>query len=92
MVDEQEKHRRCAELIKLSEEKTKAFYERHIGEEMEVLFERSTRGKAMHGFTPNYIRVELAAKDAREEYDNQLMRVRLGAFNRDGSALKAIGL
>ena len=92
VVDEQEKHRRCAELIKLSEEKTKAFYERHIGEEMEVLFERSTRGKAMHGFTPNYIRVELAAKDAREEYDNQLMRVRLGAFNRDGSALKAIGL
>ena len=56
------------------------------------VFERSTRGKAMHGFTPNYIRVELAAKDAREEYDNQLMRVRLGAFNRDGSALKAIGL
>ena len=42
----------------------------------------------MHGFTANYIRVELPAKLAKEEYDNQILRVRLGEFNRDKSALQ----
>ena len=43
----------------------------------------------MHGFTRNYIRVELPPQLAKEEYDNQLMRVHLGEFNFDKSALKA---
>ena len=43
----------------------------------------------MHGFTRNYIRVELPPQLARAEYDNRLMRVRLGGFNFDKSALKA---
>ena len=43
----------------------------------------------MHGFTKNYVRVELSPRDAKEEYDNQLIRVRLGDFNHDKSALKA---
>jgi threonylcarbamoyladenosine tRNA methylthiotransferase MtaB len=43
----------------------------------------------MHGFTKNYIRVELPAADARPEYDNQLLTVVLGDFNHDGSALRA---
>jgi threonylcarbamoyladenosine tRNA methylthiotransferase MtaB len=42
----------------------------------------------MHGFTKNYIRVELPAAHAREEYDNQLMTVRLGDFNHDKTALR----
>ena len=42
----------------------------------------------MHGFTDNYIRVELAPAMAREEYDNQLMTVRLGEFNHDHTALR----
>ena len=54
-----------------------------------MLFEKASRGKAMHGFTANYIRVELPASAAKEEYDNQIMRVKLGAFNNDGTALKA---
>ena len=41
----------------------------------------------MHGFTDNYIRVELPARMAREEYDNRLFKLRLGSFNRDRSAL-----
>ena len=41
----------------------------------------------MHGFTKNYIRVELPATMAREEYDNELVMVRLGGFNHDKSAL-----
>lgn len=90
VVDDQEKRRRADMLLALSDEKTQAFYEQHIGTEAEVLFERSVRGKAMHGFTKNYVRVELSPRDAREEYDNQLMRVRLGDFSRDRSALNAI--
>lgn len=86
-VSEQEKKQRSKRLLDLSDEKTQAFYARHIGQDAEVLFERSARGKAMHGFTRNYIRVELPASQVREEYDNQLMRVRLGDFNRDHTAL-----
>jgi threonylcarbamoyladenosine tRNA methylthiotransferase MtaB len=56
---------------------------------MEVLFEKTARGKAMHGFTKNYIRVELPAAESREEYDNQLMQVRLGMYNHDKTALRA---
>ena len=89
VVDEKSKKERCKRLIELSDAKTKAFYEQHIGKEMEVLFEKASRGKAMHGFTSNYIRVELPASAAKEEYDNQIMRVKLGAFNHDGTALKA---
>ena len=43
----------------------------------------------MHGFTRNYIRVELPAALSREEYDNELLNVRLGGFNHDKSALMA---
>ena len=72
----------------MSDEKTHAFYERHIGQETEVLFEKATRGRAMHGFTKNYVRVELSPADAKAEYDNQLINVVLGDFNHDKSALK----
>ena len=54
-----------------------------------MLFEKASRGWAMHGFTKNYVRVELSPAEAREEYDNQLMTVRLGGFNHDRTALKA---
>lgn len=89
IVDEQNKKARSKRLIELSDAKKDAFYASHIGTEAEVLFEKATRGKAMHGFTQNYIRVELPPAQAREEFDNQIMRVRLGDFNHDKSALKA---
>lgn len=89
IVDEKEKKRRVHRLLKISDEKTKAFYAAHIGQEAEVLFEKAEQGHAMHGFTRNYIRVELPPAMAREEYDNEILRVRLGAFNADKSALKA---
>ena len=88
-VTDRDKKARAHRLLKLSDEKTQAFYAAHIGQEAEVLFEKSTVGKAMHGFTRNYIRVELSPQLARAEYDNRLMRVRLGGFNFDKSALKA---
>ena len=87
VVSDADKRERSQRLLALSDEKTHTFYERHIGTEAEVLFEKAPRGKAMHGFTKNYIRVELPAALAREEYDNQLMNVRLGDFNHDKTAL-----
>ena len=89
VVDDREKKHRAHKLLKLSDEKTRAFYAAHIGQEANVLFEKAARGKAMHGFTDNYIRVELSPAQAKEEYDNQILRVRLGEFNFDQSSLKA---
>ncbi|MBO7230144.1 MAG: tRNA (N(6)-L-threonylcarbamoyladenosine(37)-C(2))-methylthiotransferase MtaB [Bacteroidaceae bacterium] len=81
-----EKHRRSQLLIALSEEKRLAFYERHIGKEAVVLFEKPRTGMPMGGFTENYIRVETAS-DA--SLVNRLVRVKLGGFNEDKSALVA---
>ena len=90
VVNDKDKKLRSKRLLALSDEKMQAFYAAHIGQQAEVLFEKAARGKAMHGFTKNYIRVELPPSMAREEYDNQLIDVTLGEFNHDRSALKAI--
>lgn len=90
VVSDADKKKRSKRLLDLSEQKRIDFYSRYIGSEQEVLFEKASRGKAMHGFTANYIRVELSARDVREEYDNKILRVKLGDFNRDKSALKAV--
>ena len=89
IVAESEKKLRSKRLLELSEEKTQDFYARHIGRQAEVLFERATRGRAMHGFTDNYIRVELPGSVAKPEYDNQIVSVVLGEFNAKGDALMA---
>lgn len=86
VVSPEEKHRRSQLLLALSDEKTHAFYASHIGQEAVVLMEKSKAGTPMHGFTDNYIRVEMDHNDA---LDNQLLRVRLGEFNEDGTALMA---
>ena len=90
VVSEADKKQRSKRLLELSEAKTTAFYAQYIGQKAEVLFEKATRGRAMHGFTKNYIRVELPPQLARPEYDNQLIEVVLGDFNHDKSALRAI--
>lgn len=89
IVNDADKKQRSKQLLELSEKKRIEFYERYIGTEREVLFEKAVRGKSMHGFTDNYIRVELSPREACDEYDNKLIRVRLGGFNHDHSALKA---
>lgn len=85
VVPAEEKHQRSQRLLTLSDEKTKAFYARHIGQEAKVLMEKSKAGMPMHGFTENYIRVELEHDDS---LDNHLVQVRMGEFNEDGTALK----
>ena len=88
VVVDADKRERSRRLLELSDQKTEAFYRQFVGTTAEVLFEKAPRGKAMHGFTRNYVRVELPAAEAREAYDNQLMSVRLGDFNRDRTALR----
>lgn len=84
IVTPEEKHRRSQLLLQLSDEKTCAFYLRHVGQTMPVLLERPKAGAPMHGFTPNYIRVEVPHDDA---LDNQVVQVRLGEMNEEGTAL-----
>ena len=88
-VSDKEKKLRSKRLLALSDEKTEAFYVKYIGQEAEVLFEKAPRGRAMHGFTRNYIRVELPAAMADPALDNQLVSVRLGELTADRQALKA---
>jgi threonylcarbamoyladenosine tRNA methylthiotransferase MtaB len=83
-VSPAEKQRRSQMLIALSEEKRLAFYERFIGREAVVLFEKPRSGMPMGGFTGNYIRV---VAECDKHLVNRLVRVRLGGFNDDKSAL-----
>ena len=88
VVSGKDKKLRSKRLLELSDRKTETFYCRYIGQEAEVLFEKAPRGRAMHGFTRNYIRVELPAALADPSLDNELVRVRLGELTADKQALK----
>jgi threonylcarbamoyladenosine tRNA methylthiotransferase MtaB len=85
VVSPQMKHQRSQRLMELSDERLKAFYRRHIGMTMPVLVEKPKKGMPAHGFTPNYIRVEI---ENGEELNNQIVQVRLGEMNEEESALK----
>lgn len=87
VVDDKEKKRRVHELLELSDQKTRAFYAHHAGTKQEVLLEKSASGKAMHGFTRNYVRVQLPEHLSKPEYDNELLTVRIGDFNVDQTAM-----
>ena len=88
VVSDKDKKWRSKRLLELSDQKTEAFYRRYIGQEAEELFEKAPRGKAMHGFTRNYIRVELSAQKADAALDNQIVKVMLGNMTADKQALK----
>lgn len=86
VVDPATKHARSQRLLDLSDQKWRAFYEAHRGQTAKVLFEHTRKNGMMHGFTENYIKVE-------RPYDaslvNQAVRVRLGGWNADQTALTA---
>ncbi len=84
VVSEVEKRRRTELLLEVSEEKQREFYASFIGKKRPVLFERSLRGGRMHGFTDNYLRVELPATKG---LDNEIRNVRLTGFAADGQTL-----
>ncbi len=84
VVDPKTKHARSQQLLDISDRKLHAFYEAHSGREAEVLFEHARKEGKMHGFTENYIKVEVP-------YDaslaNTTRHVRLGGWNEDKTAL-----
>lgn len=84
VVSAKEKQERSKRLLDLSDEKTQAFYQHFIGTEHKVLFEHAKEGDLMHGFTENYIKVEIPFDEA---LSNQVEKVTLGEFNDDKSAL-----
>ena len=90
IVSEQDKHERSQRLLELSDRKTEQFYSLYINKVREVLFEKATRGKAMHGFTDNYIRVELPPSQASDTYDNEIVKVKITNINHDKSSTTAV--
>ena len=86
----EEKKERSQKILDLSESITHAFYERYIGKVRPVLLEHSKSKRTMHGFTDNYIRVEIDLPEGVQSsmLDNTIVNVRLGEFNADGTALK----
>ena len=84
VVDPKTKHTRSQQLLDISDRKLHAFYEAHIGQQANVLFEQTRKGGMMHGFTENYIKVEIP-------YDgslvNETRQVILEGWNEDKTAL-----
>ncbi|MDR1557848.1 MAG: tRNA (N(6)-L-threonylcarbamoyladenosine(37)-C(2))-methylthiotransferase MtaB [Tannerellaceae bacterium] len=83
-VDPKTRQARSRRLLDLSETKLHAFYTRHIGRQAEVLFEHTRKGNLMHGFTENYIKVEIPCDAASA---NEIRRVRLAGWNDERTAL-----
>lgn len=89
-VRPEEKKERSQKILDLSESITHAFYERYIGKVRPVLLEHSKSKRTIHGFTDNYIRVEIDLPEGVQSnmLDNTIVNVRLEEFNADGTALK----
>lgn len=81
-----EKKLRHVRLQELSNEKWKMFYMKQIGNMAKVLFENTKNGGHIHGFSENYIRVEVPYS---KDIVNKTVLLRLGKFNMDGTALNA---
>lgn len=81
VVPMNERQKRSKMLRTLSEKKRRHFYNQHIGQTYQVLFEEDIENGMMHGFTENYIRV--GAK-----YDplliNEIKEVELSEVNPSG--------
>lgn len=81
-VDQHTKSVRAGVMINISEGKLKEFTKQFIGTVRPVLFEQPQKGKPMHGFTDNYIKVYAPFQ---KEYINRLALVRLREMNEDCS-------
>lgn len=84
-VSPQEKHERSRQVISLSEACLDVFYSRFTGQVRPVLLEHSRKPGVIHGFTDNYIRVEIMCDEAQP--DNIIVPVRLGGWNEAHDAL-----
>ena len=80
VVPQRVKQERAARMIALSDRKQRAFIERYLGTRRQVLMEQPHGDGPMHGFTDNYIRVNLPADDT---LTNRLVTLRLDHLNDD---------
>lgn len=85
VVSQEDKHKRAARMLALSEKKLSAFREQFIGTTREVLLEHSAEGMPMGGFTDNYIKVSV---EASECMDNQIVAVSLDEVGEGVDAVK----
>ena len=90
VVTSQEKRERSNRLLTLSDEKLHTYYNKYTGAVRPVLLEHSRTKGIMHGFTDNYIKVELHVDPSEVKLlDNTIVQVRLGSWNEKGDALMA---
>lgn len=86
-VDPKTKHVRSKTLLDISDVKLNEFYKSQKGTKRKVLFENTKRGKKMHGFTENYLKLY---SDYDPQYINRIIEVEVGEYNEDEMAMKAI--
>jgi threonylcarbamoyladenosine tRNA methylthiotransferase MtaB len=77
-----ERKRRNAILRRLSQRKLRGFYEQHEGRTFPVLFEADNKNGLMHGYTPNYIRVNTPYDP---ELINTVVDCKLSGIGDDGT-------
>ncbi len=65
VVPNEVRQQRCKELIKLSNEKKRAFYKTYTGQTRPVLFESESDDGFISGFTDNYIKVTVPFQENR---------------------------
>ena len=88
IVSPTQKHERSQQVMKLSDEKLHTHYNIYKGQTSPVLLEHSKNAGLMHGFTDNYIRVEVESEELKGKgLDNTIVQVRLGEWNEKGDAL-----
>lgn len=80
VVDGRTKSGRVARMMELSDRKQREFVERYLGTCRPVLVEQSSQQPVMHGFTDNYIRVNVPRDD---KYVNRIVPVELMRVNED---------
>lgn len=79
-VPMEERRRRNARMQELSKIKRKKFYSDHIGQEREVLFEKSKKEDMLTGFSDNYIKIEAPQQIAEV---NQIKRTKLSQLREE---------
>ena len=80
IVDQRTKQQRAARMIALSDAKQREFISHYLGTVRPVLLEQRHGNAPMHGFTDNYIRVNVTPDDSLV---NRVMPVQLLSLNDD---------
>lgn len=88
VVDKHEKEERVEQMLRLSDEKLRRFTSRFTGTRRPVLLEHPRRGSnVMHGFTDNYLRVEVPSDPSLA---NKIVPVELGGISDDVETVNGI--